>query len=81
MVIFKTILKDHYIMITDKLNQQILIEALKEKVNILSTLILFYKENPNTLHDNYELLKSQTKSKLKLSNPALVIKRTASTAS
>ena len=68
MVIFRSILKNHCIMITDKLNQEILIEALKEKVNILSTLILFYKENPNTLYDNYELLKSKTKTRMKLSD-------------
>jgi hypothetical protein len=55
-------------MITNKLNQEILIEALKEKVNILSTLILFYEENPNTLYDNYELLKSKTKTRMKLSD-------------
>ena len=64
-IVFKNILKQHCILITDKLNQQVIIDALREKVNILSKFILFYKENPNTLHDNYEMLRTKTKFQLK----------------
>ena len=64
-ILFKNILKQHCISITEKLNQQVIIDALREKVNILSKFILFYKENPNALHDNYELLKTKTKFQLK----------------
>lgn len=63
--VFKNIMVTLINEIREKIYNFSLVQSLKEKITILTTLLTLYKENPNKLNSSYERLRTENRSRTK----------------